>query len=111
MPGYLRLCTSSVLWHTSRGGGLFTVSYLLTQLDGAPMVNQTAGALLFAPMLLGGFMAGAISDRFERKRLLMCVQALLVPVEFLMFWVVQSGHVQVWMAFPFMTWTIMSCRG
>lgn len=102
MPGYLRLCTSSALCHTSRGGGLFTVSYLLTRLDGAPMVNQLAGALMFAPMLFGGLVAGAISDRFERKRLLMCVQALLVPVEFLMFWVVQSGRVQVWMAFPFM---------
>jgi predicted MFS family arabinose efflux permease len=102
VPGYLRLCTSSVLWHTSRGGGLFTVSYLLTRLDGAPMVNQIAGALLFAPMLLGGFAAGAISDRFERKRLLICVQVLLIPVEFLMFWVVQSRHVQVWMTFPFM---------
>lgn len=100
--GYGFLCASSFLWHTTRWGGLFTTSYLLTTMSGSPMVIQIAGALLFAPMLLGGFLAGAISDRFERKRLLLCIQSLLVPVEFLMFWLVQSGQVQVWMAFPFM---------
>lgn len=100
--GYRLLCTSSFLWHTTRWGGLFTTSYLLTRMSGSPMVIQVAGALLYAPMLVGGFLAGAISDRFERKRLLLVIQMLLVPVEFVMFALVQSGHVRVWMAFPFM---------
>ncbi|MCW2557489.1 MAG: transporter, partial [Mycobacterium sp.] len=68
----------------------------------SPILNQVVGALFFVPMLLGGFLAGVISDRFERKRLILCVQLVLIPIEFLMFAAVQSGQVTVWMTFPFM---------
>ncbi|EHB50400.1 major facilitator superfamily MFS_1 [Mycolicibacterium rhodesiae JS60] len=102
VPGYRNLFTSSLIWHTTRWGSLFTTSYLLTQIADAPILNQVAGALFFAPMLLGGFFAGVLSDRFERKRLVLTVQLVLIPVEFLMFAAVQSGRVEVWMTFPFM---------
>ena len=102
VPGYRNLFMSSLIWHTTRWGSLFTTSYLITQIADAPVLNQVAGALFFAPMLLGGFFAGVLSDRFERKRLVLSVQLVLIPVEFLMFAVVQSGRVEVWMTFPFM---------
>jgi MFS family permease len=102
VPGYRNLFLSSLIWHTTRWGALFTTSYLLTQIADAPLLNQVVGALFFVPMLLGGFFAGAISDRFERKRLILVVQLVLIPVEFLMFAAVQSGRVEVWMTFPFM---------
>ncbi|CAA0131877.1 Uncharacterised protein [Mycolicibacterium vanbaalenii] len=102
VPGYRNLFASSLLWHTTRWGVLFTTSYLLTQIAGSPVLNQVVGALFFVPMLLGGFFAGVISDRFERKRLILGVQLVLIPVEFLMFAAVQSGRVEVWMTFPFM---------
>lgn len=102
VPGYRNLFMSSLIWHTTRWGSLFTTSFLLTQIADAPVLNQVAGALFFAPMLLGGFFAGVLSDRFERKRLVLSVQLLLIPVEFLMFAAVQSGRVEVWMTFPFM---------
>ena len=53
-------------------------------------------------MLLGGFFAGVISDRLERKKLILAVQLVLIPIEFVMFAAVQSGRVEVWMTFPFM---------
>lgn len=102
VPGYRNLFFSSLLWHTTRWGVLFTTSYLLTQIAGSPVLNQVVGALFFVPMLLGGFFAGVISDRFERKRLILGVQLVLIPVEFLMFAAVQSDRVEVWMTFPFM---------
>lgn len=102
VPGYPYLCASSFMWHTTRWGGLFTTSYLLTRLANSPMTNQIAGALIFAPMLFGGFLAGAISDRIERRKLILAVQTTLIPVEFLMFGLVQSRTVEVWMTFPFM---------
>jgi MFS family permease len=101
VPGYRKLCVSSILWHTTRGGGLFTTAYLLTQAYGKPMINQLAGAALFLPML-AGIVAGAYSDRFERKRLILAVQALLMPIEFVMFWLVQNNAVRLWMAVVFM---------
>jgi MFS family permease len=102
VPGYRNLFASSLIWHTTRWGALFTTSYLLTQMADSPILNQVVGALFFVPMLLGGFFAGAISDRFERKRLILVVQLVLIPIEFLMFAAVQSGRVEVWMTFPFM---------
>ncbi|MDT5194974.1 MAG: hypothetical protein QOH20_1728, partial [Mycobacterium sp.] len=63
VPGYRNLFMSSLIWHTTRWGGLFTTSYLLTQIADSPILNQVVGALFFVPMLLGGFFAGVISDR------------------------------------------------
>lgn len=102
VPGYRNLFLSSLIWHTTRWGALFITSYLLTQIADQPVLNQVVGALFFLPMLLGGFFAGVISDRFERKRLILAVQLVLIPVEFAMFAAVQSGRVEVWMTFPFM---------
>ncbi|MHC9291841.1 MFS transporter [Mycobacterium sp. LTG2003] len=102
VSGYRNLFLSSLIWHTTRWGALFTTSYLLTQIADQPVLNQVVGALFFLPMLLGGFFAGVISDRVERKRLILTVQLVLIPVELLMFAAVQSGRVEVWMTFPFM---------
>jgi MFS family permease len=102
VPGYRPLCVSSWLWHTTRWGGLFSTSYLLTQIANSPLLNQVAGALIFAPMLVGGFLAGIVSDRFDRRRLLLATQLTLIPISLLMFVLVQSGQVRVWMTFPFM---------
>jgi MFS family permease len=102
VPGYRNLFASSLIWHTTRWGGLFITSYLLTRIADAPILNQVVGALFFAPMLLGGFFAGVISDKFQRKRLVLGVQLVLIPVAFLMFAAVQSGRVEVWMTYPFM---------
>jgi len=100
--GYRPLCISSWLWHTTRWGGLFSTSYLLTQIADSPLLNQIAGALIFAPMLVGGFFAGVLSDRVERRRLILRTQLILIPISFLMFVMVASGYVRVWMTFPFM---------
>jgi predicted MFS family arabinose efflux permease len=102
VPGYPYLCASSLLWHTTRWGGLFMITYLITTMAHSPVLVQLAGALLFVPMLVGGLAAGAISDRFERRRLVRGVQAVLVPIEFSMFFLVQSGQVRVWMCMPYM---------
>jgi MFS family permease len=53
-------------------------------------------------MLVGGFLAGVLSDRFDRRRLLLTTQLALIPISLLMFALVQTGQVRVWMTFPFM---------
>jgi predicted MFS family arabinose efflux permease len=102
VPGYPCLCASSLLWHITRWGGLFMITYLITNMAHSPILVQLAGALLYIPMLVGGLVVGAISDRFERRRMVLTVQAVLVPVEFAMYFLVQSGQVRVWMCMPYM---------
>jgi len=102
VPGFTPLFASTWLWHATRWGGLFICSYLLTTLTDAPFLNQLAGAAIFAPMLLGGIAAGVLSDRVDRHRLIYATQAVLIPVSLLMFVLVQTGTVRVWMVFPYM---------
>ena len=102
VAGLTPMLVSSWLWHLTRWGGLFCCTYLVTKLTHAPFLTQLVGAVIFAPMLLGGFAAGAISDRFDRRRVVLATEAALMPVMFAMFAVVGSGEVRVWMVFPFM---------
>jgi len=102
VPGYKALFLSSWLWHTTRWGGLFSCGYLVTQLTDAPILNQLVGASIFAPMLFGGLLAGALSDRLDRRRVITTAQLILMPISLAMFVLVQTGLVRVWMVFPFM---------
>jgi MFS family permease len=74
----------------------------VTSITGSPFLSQLVGASIFAPMLLGGIAAGVLSDRLDRHRLIFAVQAVLIPVSLVMFVLVQTGAVRVWMVFPFM---------
>ncbi len=44
VPGYRPLCVSSWLWHTTRWGGLFSTSYLLTQIADSPEQDSVINA-------------------------------------------------------------------
>jgi MFS family permease len=100
--GYRPLLANAVLWHSTRWGGLFSGSYLMTQLTNAPILNQLAGACLVAPMLLGGMAAGSLSDRVDRRRFILATQLALIPPSILMFVLVDTERVRAWMLFPFM---------
>jgi predicted MFS family arabinose efflux permease len=101
VPGYLPLFASSWLWNVTRWGALFICSYLVTNLGATPFLNQVVGASVFAPMLLGGLGAGVLSDRIDRHWLIGSTQAVLIPVSAVMFVLVQTGAVSVWMVFPY----------
>jgi MFS family permease len=99
------LFASSALWNVTRWGALFVCSYLVTKLGASPLVNQLVGAAIFAPMLLGGVGAGVLSDRFDRRGLILVTEAVLIPVSALMFLLVETGAVRVWMVFPYVVAT------
>ena len=57
------------------------------------------GVMAFAgnlPVLLLGFPAGALVDRFERRRLVLVAQVFEMVLAFLTAWLAWSGAVQVW---------------
>ena len=101
VPGFARLFVSGWLSHMTRWGGLFLGSLVVTQLTDSPVLNQLVGACVFAPMLLGGLVAGALSDRVDRRRLVLATQAASIPVAVAMAVVAQLGLVQVWMVLVF----------
>ncbi|WP_345539163.1 MFS transporter [Phytohabitans rumicis] len=101
-PGYRELLAACCLWHGGRWGGFFIANYMLLQATGSPLVNQAAGAVFFAPMLLGGLRAGALSGRFDRRNLVRGGQAAVIPVSLLVAGAVWTGVAPVAAAFAFM---------
>jgi predicted MFS family arabinose efflux permease len=96
------LWASGWLWNLSRWMAVFLGSYLVNERTESPLLVQLTGAAFYTPILLGGALGGVISDRFDRRRSLMAQLALLIPVAALMGALTLSGHLRVWMVYPFM---------
>jgi MFS family permease len=102
VPHYARLWTTGLLWNMARWMSIFLCSYLVNQLTHSPFMVQLVGACFFAPMFLAGAVSGIVSDRLDRRRTLLALMGLLVPVSFAMAAVNLSDAIRVWMVYPFM---------
>jgi MFS family permease len=86
----------------ARWMSIFLCSYLVNQLTHSPFMVQMVGAAFFAPMFVAGAVSGVISDRLDRRRTLLALISLLIPVSIVMAVVNVSGSVRVWMVYPYM---------
>jgi predicted MFS family arabinose efflux permease len=93
------LLVSSWLWHLTRWDGLFLGTYLVTHLGGPPIANQFVGVAMFAPMLLGSYVASR--NDFAPRKLVFVTEVVLLPISVLMTVLVGAGVVQMWMVYPF----------
>lgn len=71
-------------------------SWLVLELTNSPFKLGMIGTLQFAPMLLFSFVAGAVSDRVPKRRLLLAAQTALMLQAFGLSALVWSGRVQYW---------------
>lgn len=101
VPGFVALAASSWMWHVTRWGTLFCSTYLMTQMSGAPILNQLVGAAVFAPLLLGGLGVGALADRISRRTLILRTELALIPLTVAMYALVATDAVRPWMIFPY----------
>jgi MFS family permease len=92
---------SGALWNVTRWMTIFLGSYLVNQLTGSPLAVQLAGTCFFLPMFLGGMVAGAVSDRFDRRRTILRQLIGLAPLAALMALAVGTGLIRVWMLYVF----------
>jgi MFS family permease len=102
VPHYPRLWTTGLLWNMARWMSIFLCSYLVNRLTHSPFMVQMVGASFFAPMFLAGALSGVVSDRLDRRRTLLSLLCLLVPVSIVMAAVNVGDAVRVWMVYPFM---------
>src|SRR5712671_5594497 len=73
-----------------------TMGWLVERLTGSAMMQGVVGSIAQLPALLLPPIAGVITDRFDRKRLLIGTQSLAMLQAFALAALVASGHVQVW---------------
>ena len=71
-------------------------SWLVLELTDSPFRLGLVSALQFGPILLFSFLAGAISDRVRKRRMLLGTQSALMAQAFTLAALVWSGHVQFW---------------
>jgi predicted MFS family arabinose efflux permease len=98
---YPRLWSIGMLLNLTRWMAIFLCSYTVNDLTHSTFLVQLVGASLFAPMFLGGVLAGTIADRLDRKRTLLGLLVFLLPLSVVMAAVEISGSLQTWMVYPY----------
>lgn len=71
-------------------------AWLVLELTGSPFRLGLVSALQFSPMLLLGFLAGAMSDRLPKRRLILGSQAVMLAQAVTLAALVAQGHVEFW---------------
>src|SRR5712691_2585855 len=68
-------------------------SWLVLELTNSPFKLGLIGTLQFAPMLLFSFIAGAVTDRLPKRRLVITTQTAMLCQAFAL---AATGHVRYW---------------
>ncbi len=72
------------------------VSWLLYELTKSPLQLGLNGAFRAVPMILLGLFGGTLADRFDRRRVLLVTQSILMVLALLLAFLDQEGHIQPW---------------
>ena len=72
-------------------------AWLVLQLTNSPFLLGLVSALQFTPMLLFSLHAGAIIDRFPKRRILILTQTTLMVLAFILAALVGTGSIRFWM--------------
>ncbi|MGO9873285.1 MAG: MFS transporter [Acidimicrobiia bacterium] len=83
------------------GGWMQTMAeaWLVLKLTGSGVAVGATFAFRFLPVLLFGLWGGVIADRFDRRRVLLFTQTLAALLAVVLWLIVLTGVVQVWMVF------------
>ena len=71
-------------------------AWLVLELTGSAFRLGLVGALQFSPMPLLGMLAGALSDRLPKRRLIVAGQTIMLLQSLALAALVASGHVEFW---------------
>ncbi|MFQ5879328.1 MAG: MFS transporter [Dehalococcoidia bacterium] len=72
---------------------------LVLELTGSAVQLGLVSALRMAPMLAVGLVAGAVADRFDRRRILVLAQATTMAVFFIIAFLVLSDGIAMWQVY------------
>jgi MFS family permease len=72
---------------------------LVYELTVSPLLVSFVVFMRMIPVLLFGVIAGAVADRYDKRRILSCAQFTTMSMHFLLAFLVLSGLVEVWQVF------------
>lgn len=102
IPQFGRLWTSGALFNLSRWGISFLAAFVANSLSHSPRLVQLTGVAMWTPMLLGGVAGGVVSDRLDRRRTLLVQYAVMIPMVVALAVLQGTGHLRLWMIYPFL---------
>ena len=102
VPWFVPLWLSGALWNIARWGTSFVSAYLVNQMTGSPRLVQLTGVAMWAPLLVGGVVGGMISDRFDRRRMVLGQFYVVIPCAFLLGLAEINGQLHLWLLYPFL---------
>ena len=72
------------------------VTWLLYEITNSPLKLGLNGAFRAVPMIVLGLFGGTLADRFDRRRVLLVTQTILMVLALLLGLLDQKGHIQPW---------------
>ena len=87
-------------WNLSRWGVSFIGPFVANDLTGSARMVQLAGVALWSPLLFGGVVGGWVSDRFDRRKIVIGQFFVTIPGLIILGWIELAGRLQLWMIYP-----------
>ncbi len=97
---YRLLWVSTLSTYIGRWTETVVVSWLVLELTASPFLVGLLGTCRFAPMFLGPF-CGTISDRYDRRRILIIVQLTYATASIIIMGLFFASRLEVWHLFVF----------
>ena len=94
------LFASGWTWNLSRWGVSFIGPFIANDLTGSARMVQLAGVALWSPLLFGGVVGGWVSDRFDRRRIVIGQFFVTIPGLAILGCIEITGRLQPWMIYP-----------
>jgi MFS family permease len=99
VPNYRRYFVGQVVSLSGNWMQIVAEMWLVVALTGSGVAVGITAALQFLPMLLFGAFGGVFADRFDKRRLLMVTQSLMVAPAVLLAVLAGTGSVELWMVY------------
>ena len=78
---------------------MVAAAWLVLQLTGSGVALGIDTALAFGPILLFGPLGGSLADRYDKRRILFATQVTFGALAFVLWGVVATGLVELWMVY------------
>ncbi len=102
VPHFASLYASGWVFNMSRWGLAFLGAFVINQETGSPRLVQLTGTVMWGPLLFAGLAGGALSDRFDRRNLVLGLFLTMAPLAALIGALELAGELRAWMIFAAM---------
>jgi predicted MFS family arabinose efflux permease len=99
VPHFAALYASGWVFNMSRWGLAFLGAFVINQETASPRLVQLTGTAMWGPLLFAGLVGGAISDRIDRRSLVLGLFVTMAPLAAAIGLLELSGRLEVWVVF------------